>query len=160
MEIENLCAIAFHQPLSARNPVVHAAVIDLHPKALSCGGNLIMNVGPTGRGNFDHRAIARLDAYAGWMADHARAIYGCTAAPAEYVAPKGCLLTYNAALNRLYLHLVDYPAMLPLKIDFADMVRYAQLLNDASEIRLEGGGLCLPSTAPQTLIPVVELYLK
>ena len=84
-------------------------------RAVSCGGNLIMNVGPTGRGNFDHRAIDRLDAYAGWMADHARAIYGCTAAPAEYAAPQGSLLTYNAALNRLYLHLVDYPAMLPLK---------------------------------------------
>ena len=129
-------------------------------RAVSCGGNLIMNVGPTGRGNFDYRAVDRLNAYADWMADHSRAIYGCTAAPAEYIAPKGDLLTYNAALNRLYLHLVDYPAMLPLKIDFADKVRYAQLLNDASEIQLEGGCLCLPSASPQVLIPVVELYLK
>ena len=134
--------------------------VELLVRTVSYGGNLIMNVGPTGRGNFDYRALDRLDAYADWMADHSRAIYGCTAAPAEYVAPKGCLLTYNADGKRLYLHLVDYPAMLPLKIDFADKVRYAQFLSDASEIRLAGDELYLPSVCPHTLIPVVELYLK
>ena len=134
--------------------------VEMLIRAVSSGGNLIVNVGPTGRGDFDYRAHDRLDAYASWMADHSRAIYGCTAAPAEYVAPKGCLLTYNADGKRLYLHLVDYPPMLPLKIDFADKVRYAQFLNDASEVLIEGDGLRLPTVRPRTLIPVVEFFLK
>ena len=41
------------------------------------GGNLIMNVGPTGRGCFDHRADAALQTYADWMKYNARSIYGC-----------------------------------------------------------------------------------
>lgn len=134
--------------------------VELLIRTVSFGGNLIMNVGPTGRGNFDRRACDRLAAYADWMDDHARAIYGCTAAPKDFVAPAGTLLTYNAEQKRLYLHLVDYPTMLPLKLAFADRIRHAQFLNDASEILLEGEALKLPTAAPSVIIPVVELFLK
>ena len=74
--------------------------------------------------------------------------------------PAGTLLTCNPEQKRLYLHLVDYPAMLPLRLAFADRVRYAQFLNDASEILLEGDVLKLPKIAPSVIVPVVELYLK
>jgi alpha-L-fucosidase len=94
------------------------------------------------------------------MDEHARSIYGCTAAPAGFSVPKGALLTYNPDRGCLYLHLVEYPAVLPLKLDFADNVRYAQFLNDASEVRMENGALLLPTIPPCTEIPVVELYLK
>lgn len=134
--------------------------IELLVKAVSCGGNLIMNVGPTGRGDFDRRARDRLDAYARWMDDHAKAVYGCGAAPEDFAAPKGTLLTYNATTKRLYLHLVDYPAMLPLRLPFADRIAYAQFLNDASEVVLENGALKLPTVRPPVEIPVVELMLR
>jgi alpha-L-fucosidase len=45
---------------------------------VSCGGNLLMNVGPTARGTFDGRAIQALQVYADWMRLHSRSIYGCT----------------------------------------------------------------------------------
>ena len=129
-------------------------------RTVSFGGNLIMNVGPTGRGDFDGRACDRLECYAKWMKDHARSIYGCTMAPAEFVAPEGTLLTYNAETKRLYLHLVDYPTV-PLKLAFADKVEYAQFLNDFSELLLNADGcLQLPKSAPPVLVPVVELFLK
>ena len=133
--------------------------IALLVRTVSFGGNLIMNVGPTGRGDFDRRACDRLDAYAAWMRDHGKSIYGCTSAPSEFQAPKGCLLTYDPGLRRLYLHLVEYPAALPLKLDFADRIRYAQFLNDASEVPVENGALRLPRIIPPVEIPVVEMFL-
>ncbi|HVF09533.1 MAG TPA: alpha-L-fucosidase, partial [Abditibacteriaceae bacterium] len=45
---------------------------------VSCGGNLLMNVGPTARGTLDDRALDALDVYHEWMRLHARSIYGCT----------------------------------------------------------------------------------
>jgi len=132
--------------------------IEILIKAVSCGGNLIMNVGPTGRGNFDSRACERLNAYGGWMEDNARSIYGCTIAPADFEHPSGTLLTYNPETRRLYLHLLVNSKS--VKLPFADRVRYAQLLSDSSEICLRGGTLLFPSESPQGLIPVVELFLK
>lgn len=134
--------------------------IEILIRAVSCGGNMIMNVGPTGRGYFDHRASERLEDYGKWMADHARSIYGCTAAPKEFVAPEGMLLTCNPGARRLYLHLLRYPTMMPLKLSFADKVWYAQFMNDASEVVLRDGELCLPAIAPPVVVPVVEFLVK
>ena len=129
-------------------------------KMVASGGNLIMNVGPTGRGNFDRRAKERLEAYAAWMEDNARSIYGCTAAPAEFAAPEGTLLTYNPKSGRLYIHLVEYPTM-PFKPDFCNRIEYAQFLHDGSEISYSwDGSLKLPALAPPTEIPVIEVVLK
>ena len=43
-----------------------AQIIAQLPKTVSLGGNLIMNVGPTGRGEFDDRAMSRLADYGKW----------------------------------------------------------------------------------------------
>ncbi|HEY3398569.1 MAG TPA: alpha-L-fucosidase, partial [Armatimonadota bacterium] len=51
---------------------------------VSKNGNLLLNVGPTGRGEFDYRALAALEGMGEWMSRHSRAIYGCGAAPAEF----------------------------------------------------------------------------
>ena len=134
--------------------------IELLVRVVSCGGNLIMNVGPTGRGNFDGRARSRLDAFAAWMDTHSRAIYGCTAAPEGFAAPKGTHLTYNPSVSRLYVHLVDYPSDGRLTLPFAGRVAYAQFLNDASELLFDGDILKLPTAAPNVPIPVVELMMR
>ena len=57
---------------------------------VSKGGNLLLNVGPTARGEFDPRARATLAAVGSWMHHHARAIRGCTQAPADLPAPPDC----------------------------------------------------------------------
>lgn len=144
-------------------------------ETVSKGGNLLLNVGPTGRGTFDDRAKDRLAAMGDWTRLHGRAIYGCTAAPEEFKKPDNCLLTYNAKTKRLYLHVLTWP-MGKLHFDgIAGKVAYAQMLNDASEVKFSesrGGSMAeqkgsingitldLPVLQPNVTVPVVELFLK
>jgi alpha-L-fucosidase len=142
---------------------------------VSKGGNLLLNVGPTARGEFDQRALDRLSGMGQWMKRHARSIYGCTQAPADIKTPPDCRLTYNPATKRLYVHVFAWPFK-HLHVDgLAGRVEYAQLLHDASELRppvwrpnrLAMMGLRedtlsleLPIEKPPVTVPVVELFLK
>ena len=146
--------------------------------SVSKGGNLLMNVGPTARGEFDSRAQSRLAAFASWMRYNSRSIYGCGAAPAEFTCPPCCKLTYNEKTKRLYVHILSWPykSLDLLGQDYIDKVEYAQFLHDASEVRLTGLddwqkkhdptsdkpklSLCLPQVKPSFDIPVVEIFLK
>lgn len=137
-------------------------------EVVSRGGNLLLNVGPTGRGEFDERALDRLAGMGEWMKRHARAIYGCTQAPEELPQPQDCRLTCNPATNRVYVHVFAWPFR-HLHLDgFAGRVDYAQLLNDASEIRFREAPdeprktltLELPVVKPNVAVPVVELFMR
>lgn len=146
---------------------------------VSKDGNLLLNVGPTGRGELDQRALDRLAGMGQWMRRHARSIYGCGAAPEEFATPQDCRLTYNPQTNRLYVHVLAWPFR-HLHLEgraFVERVEYAQLLNDASEVPMaglepwqndhSGDGttdpvltLTLPVEKPDVTIPVIELFLK
>lgn len=145
---------------------------------VSKGGNLLLNVGPTGRGEFDERALARLNGMGEWMRRHGRSIYGCTQAPAEFRAPTDCRLTYNPKTKRMYVHVLAWP-FVELHLDgFKDKVAYAQLLHDASEVLIQprpdwqsafvkedGYGkdsitIRLPVKKPNVTVPVIELFMK
>ncbi len=140
---------------------------------VSKGGNLLMNVGPTGRGEFDARALDRLQGIGEWMKRHNRSIYGCTAAPADIPVPENCRLTWNPETKRLYVHVFAWPFSHIHLDNLADKVEYAQLLNDASELRPMGGwhagqitnkantlSLNLPAQKPNVAVPVIELFMK
>jgi len=142
---------------------------------VSRGGNLLLNVGPTGRGEFDERALDRLAGMGEWMKRHSRSIHGCTQAPKEFRCPEDCRLTYNPETKRLYVHVLTWPFVQVHLDALAGKVEYAQLLNDASEVRMsepaghqtELGGfasdtltLQLPVVKPNVTVPVVELFLK
>ncbi len=142
--------------------------------SVSNGGNLLLNVGPNGRGEFEPRALARLRGIGEWMRLHGRSIYGCTAS--DLTPPVDCRYTQNG--NRLYLHLFAWPFQHVHLPGVAGRVEYAQLLNDASEVRMleldphaeaqnmtmtgEEGLLTLqlPVQRPDVAVPVVELFLK
>ena len=143
---------------------------------VSKGGNLLLNVGPNGRGEIDRRALDRLAGIGKWMRLHSRSIYGCTQAPKEFECPQDCRMTYNPETNRLYLHLMNWPYKfihLFGKV-WTDRVEYAQLLHDASEcqgldawhaqfLKLPENtmSLRLPQREPEGVeIPVIELFLK
>ena len=144
--------------------------------SVSKGGNLLLNVGPTARGEFDSRAKERLSGMGEWMHYNSRAIYGCTQAPAEFKCPEDCRFTYNPETNRLYLHVFSWPFRHIHLDGFAGKIDYAQLLYDGSEIQFkEGNGgtgghmdydggvgtvtLELPIREPG-VVPVIELFLK
>ncbi len=149
---------------------------------VSKGGNLLLNVGPTARGEFDHRALDRLEGIGRWMHFNSRSIYGCTQAPDEFATPQDCRLTWNPQKKRLYVHILAWPYK-HLHLDsaaFVDRIEYAQLLHDGSEVKLKGlepwqehsalsGGfdskttvtLELPQNEPFNVdIPVIELFMK
>lgn len=148
-------------------------LIEILITCVSFNGNLILNVGPTARGAFDERACDRLDALGKWMHLNDRAIYGCGKAPDDIVTPPGTLLTYNKATNRLYIHLLNYPAEY-LPITFTDRIDFVQFLHDGSELEIQrgenahsqGGDLGkvdfirLPIVKPSVEIPVIEVFLK
>jgi alpha-L-fucosidase len=139
---------------------------------VACGGNLLMNVGPTGRGALDDRALAALQTYADWMSLHDRAIYGCTTS--DFVPPADVRYTQNG--RRLYAHFFAWPFRHIELPGLAGKIEYAQLLNDASEVPFkepDGGKiwdeqglkpgnvlLYLPVEKPRVTVPVVEIFLK
>jgi alpha-L-fucosidase len=143
---------------------------------VSKGGNLLLNVGPNARGEFEPRAIERLRGIGEWIRLHGRSIYGCTAS--NLVPPPDCRYTYAGHNRRLYLHLFAWPFR-HLHLDgLAGRVEYAQLLNDGSEIKMHiidpdqqaqntaisgtPGALTLelPVQKPDVAVPVIELFLK
>ena len=108
------------------------------------------------------------------MDRHGRSIYG--AGPSAFVPPPDCRYTQRG--DRLYLHLFAWPFEHVHLPGLAGRVRYAQLLDDASEVGFTTvdptteahnttmGGLTadtltltLPVRQPAVAVPVVELFL-
>ena len=141
---------------------------------VSKDGNLLLNVGPTGRGEFDPVARRTLAEIGTWMARHGRSIYG--AGPSAFTPPPDCRYTQRG--DRLYLHLFAWPFETVHLPGLADRVAYAQFLHDASQVLPELGEqgepnmtasgapapgtltLQLPVRRPDVQIPVIELFLR
>ena len=153
-------------------------LVQMLVNTVSCGGNLLLNVGPNARGEFDDRANAALAAMAEWMRVNNRSIYNCTMAEPELLPtlPRDCRYTQSADGKRLYIHLFAYPFGHLLLRGLAGKVDYAQFLHDGSEILMNEGKvnhfsegaakgddllvLNLPVKKPNVLVPVIELFLK
>jgi alpha-L-fucosidase len=142
---------------------------------VSKDGNLLLNVGPTGRGDFDPRATGALRGIGEWMRLHSRSIHGAGAS--SFTPPPDARYTQRG--DRLYLHLFAWPLEDVNLPGLAGQVEYAQLLNDASELSFKeidpsvkaqttgmGGPppgtltLTIPVLRPDVTVPVVELFLK
>lgn len=142
--------------------------------SVALGGNLLLNVGPTGRGEIAPRDAVLFEQIGEWMHRHARAVRG--AGPARFTPPSGVLYTQRE--DRLYAHLLDWPfGMLHLP-GLAGRVRFARFLHDGSEILVReipadqeafnlvpaapAPGtltLTLPTRRPDVPLPVIELLL-
>lgn len=158
-------------------------LVQMLVNSVASGGNLLMNVGPTARGTFDDRARHALGVYRDWMRLNARSIYGCS--QSEFAAPPDCRFTQTGPERsrrdgkRLYLHVFSWPFRHIHLDGLAGKVEYAQLLHDASEIKMTvidphqqaqnttmGGShadtltLELPVRKPDVVVPVIELFLK
>jgi alpha-L-fucosidase len=146
----------------------HRQLLDLLISSVSNGGNLLLNVGPTARGEFDSRASHALDSMAHWMHSNDKSIYGCTYAPASFKAPDSTKLTYNATTKRLYVFLYDYPTGSSITLPgYKGKIKYAQFLADNSELKFKDTDknsndivLELPEKKPDFEIPVIELILE
>ena len=138
-----------------------------------------MNVGPTSRGYFDQPRAGRAEGLR--RLDEAATAAPSTAAPwpsRSSSRPPDCRFTQSEDGKRLYLHLFAYPfAASDSCTGLAGKVDYAQFLHDGSEVLLHRGRACehfgeavpegddllvleLPPVKPNTLVPVIELFLK
>ena len=150
-------------------------LIQLLIDSVAKGGNVLLNVGPTGRGEFDPRARATMAKLGEWLRVNGRSIYGATAEE-ELTAPVDCRYTRRG--NRLYLHVFNWPMRhIHLEGLGGGKIEYAQFLHDASEIRYSESDphqqaqnttpagdegivtLEVPIQKPDVLVPVVELFL-
>ncbi|MCH5684544.1 hypothetical protein LWM68_09865 [Niabella sp. W65] len=77
------------------------------------------------------------------MHANSRSIYNCTYPPEELALPAATntRLTYNPNTGKLYVHLFNYPTDGKLVLPgYKGKVKYAQLLNDASEVQFTTAG--------------------
>ncbi|MEY9844148.1 alpha-L-fucosidase [Streptacidiphilus sp. MAP5-3] len=79
-------------------------------EAVSMGGNLLLNVGPTGDGEFPHEAVERLEALAGWLEHNAESVQGTEPGLTlwQFHGPS-TRRTRPDGTTRVYLHLVTRP---------------------------------------------------
>ncbi|GAB3934935.1 alpha-L-fucosidase [Mucilaginibacter myungsuensis] len=142
----------------------HRQLLDLLITSVANGGNLILNVGPTARGEFDYRANRALDSLAYWMRANNKAIYGCTYAPDQYKTAAGDRVTYDPLKKILYVHLFNYPTDGKIGLPGYGKVKYAQFLHDSSELKMTTSGdeltLVLPKKKPIYEVPVLQLFLE
>lgn len=139
------------------------------------GGNMLLNIGPDGRGAItdpDRTTLARIGA---WMDVHGDSIRG--AGPSRIPAPPGVVVTQRG--DRAYLHLHVWPFGHLHLPGMASRVRFARMLHDGAEIHrtetdpdqpawnTQPGGrapgtltLTIPTRRPDVAVPVIELYLK
>ena len=164
----------FRDEMSWKSPKM---LVEMLCKTVSIGGNLLMNVGPCARGYLDKRAVSALGAFGEWMKYNSRSIYGCTMAEPEFKAPTGTVLTQSEDGKRLYIHLLSYPFYSCVMANMAGKVKYAQFLHDGSEVLFSEGKPAdmigdhyldmegpvyfrLPTVQPDSLVPVIEVFLK
>jgi len=151
----------YHRDETSWKPV--GMLVRMLVDSVSKGGNLLLNVGPDARGELDSRTINSLKGIGDWMRLHNRSIYGCTQAPQEITCPQDCRLTYNPNTQRLYIHIFSWP-FAHLHFDgMAGKIKYAQFLNDASEVQMTEKESTvtfrLPVKPVNDMLPVVEVFL-
>ena len=151
-----------------------AMLVEMLADSVSMDGNMLLNVGPDGRGAIAPRDQRTLDEIGEWMALHRDAIVG--AGHAGFTAPREGVYTRRG--DRLYLHLFSWPMGAVHLPGLASRVRFARLLNDGSWLRTsvidpgqqasyltpagEAEGTLtvhLPARRPEVLMPVIELRL-
>ncbi|HSH93848.1 MAG TPA: alpha-L-fucosidase, partial [Roseimicrobium sp.] len=99
-------------------------------KAVSRGGNILLNIGPTRDGTIDPNDVAILEGIGRWMSINSESIYGCGAAP----LPTQAWGVVTAKKTTLYLHVLNWPAG-PLVVGGLESTpRSAHMLTATGEI--------------------------
>lgn len=143
--------------------------------SVSMGGNLLLNVGPNGRGALDPRDGDILERIGEWMRLHGGAIHGAGHSP--HTPPREGVYTRRG--DRLFLHVWSWPMGALHLPGLAGRVEYARFMHDGSWIRTsvidpaqeanvmrpaggDAGTLTLhtPIRPPDVLVPVIELILS
>ncbi len=102
-------------------------------ECVSKGGNLILNVGPDGRGSFPPRAVETLTEIGSWMEKNGESVFCC--GPADIPKPDYGRVT--AKENKLYYHVIDNPiGFLPLPGIKKEEIARIRLVETGTELPL------------------------
>jgi alpha-L-fucosidase len=123
---------------------------------VSKGGNMLLNVGPTSRGEIPQPSIERLAEVGKWIKVNKEAIYGTTASPFPY-------LSWGRATRKgqkLYLHVFDNPVNGELRLPMLNKISRAYLLaNPGKALKVtkltDKSQIALPKQLPDSLNTVV-----
>jgi len=100
-------------------------------ECVSKGGNMILNVGPDGDGNFPPEALTILAEIGKWMEINSESIHGC--GPASLEKPEFGRITRNG--NRLFFHIFENTlGPLPLLGLHKDQVETLRLLDGGQSV--------------------------
>ncbi|MGM1016064.1 MAG: alpha-L-fucosidase [Actinomycetota bacterium] len=149
-------------------------LVQMLADSVSMDGNMLLNVGPDGRGAIAPRDARTLAEIGAWMQLHGTSIIG--AGHAEFAPPREGVYTRRG--DKLYLHLFSWPLGFVHLPGLEGKVSYARLLDDGSWLKTSAtdpaqqadlmtpageaeGTLTvhLPVRRPEVLVPVVELTL-
>ena len=140
---------------------------------VSQDGNLLLNVGPSPRGEIKPEFVERLTQIGEWLDLNGESVYGAKAAEKSW-CNLGCpqrTFAYTRKDGNLYLHFFDrypsYDLVLNPAIDPA-LIEYAELLRDGTDIPVDfividgkkHARLCLPMINPDPYDTVVKIVMK
>ncbi len=128
---------------------------------VSKGGNFLLNVGPTSKGEIPEASIERLKKIGAWMEVNGDAIYGTTASPFPY-------LKWGRATRkgqRLFLHVLVWPQDGVLKVPLQNKVNNARLLAEPDreiDVKEKDGyfEIGLPQNAPDPVVSIIEVEFE
>lgn len=110
-------------------------VIRVLVDCVSKNGNLLLNVGPNGKGKFPEPVVRLFEEVGEWMRENGESIYGCGPA----TLPRPDWGRYTMRDNCLYVHFFDklgyHFHLTELKTDAVD---FAMRLSDHAEVKLNG----------------------
>jgi alpha-L-fucosidase len=128
----------------------------------SKGGNMLLNIGPTGEGAITPQALGCLEKFGDWMRINAEAIHGTTASPFGFLPFDGRSTRKG---NVIYLHVFKWPANGKLVMPADNKVRRAWLLGApqttlASRSTPAGAEITVPTTAPDPIVSVIAVEIE
>jgi len=138
--------------------------IQLLAKSASRGGNLLMNIGPMGDGEFAPEDVNILHGLAKWMGKNSESIYKTTKTPLPFQSWG----VSTRKENLLYLHVFHWPQNGHLLVGgLKSDIRKAYLLADPSKKALSfkridplDMNISVPAQAPDTVNTVIVLETK
>jgi len=124
-----------------------AELIQTLVETASKNGNFLLNVGPDGEGVIPPGSVERLKEVGQWMSVNSASIYGCGSSS----LPQPGWGRITAKGRTLYLHVFDWPASGPLKLEkFTGKIKKAYLLADPKKhsLSLQAAGEVLDIKVP------------
>ena len=132
---------------------------------VSKGGNLLLNVGPTGEGVIPAPSVDRLNRVGDWLRVNGDAVYGTGSSPFGKLEWGRCTKKSEGDRTMLYFSVFDWPADGKLLLPhFTNKIIKATLLANGEEVKIaktnDGMIVELPSKAPDTSASVVCVEVK